>query len=115
MQPSPTELRRRIDALVNGMKGVTCLKMDIINLLEDPFPSDAVVYVDPPYQSTTGYGFGFDISTFIDHFRRANQAPLFVSEGAPLNYNSSMLTFGGAKGGISGNRKGKHQEWLSRF
>jgi len=42
VQPSPTELRRRIEALANGMRGVTCLKMDIMNLLEDPFPSDAV-------------------------------------------------------------------------
>jgi hypothetical protein len=115
MQPSPVELRRRIDALVNGMEGVTCLRMDIMNLLEDPFPSDAVVYVDPPYQSTTGYGFSFDVSTFIEHFRHTNQAPLFVSEGTALNDKALMLTSGGAKGGISGIRKGKHQEWLSRF
>lgn len=115
MQPSPTELRRRIDALVNGMKGVACLKMDIMTLLEDSFPSDSVVYVDPPYQSTTGYGFDFDITSFIDRFRQVNQAPLFVSEGTPLNDNALMLTFGGAKGGISGIRKGKHQEWLCRF
>lgn len=115
MQPSPTELRRRVNALVNGMKGVTCLKMDIMNLLQEPFPSDAVVYVDPPYKSTTGYAFSFDISAFIDKFRHTNQAPLFVSEGTPLNDESKMLTFGGAKGGISGIRKGKHQEWLSRF
>jgi hypothetical protein len=40
---------------------------------------------------------------------------LFVSEGVPLSDNALMLTFGGAKGGISGIRKGKHQEWLSRF
>lgn len=115
MQPSHTELRRRIDALVNGMKGLTCLKMDIMALLEDPFPSDAVVYVDPPYKSTTGYGFGFDITFFISCFREINQVPLFVSEGTPLSENAVMLTFGGAKGGISGNRKGKHQEWLNHF
>ncbi|MDU8265493.1 hypothetical protein [Pseudomonas syringae] len=115
MQPSPTELRRRVEALVKGMKGVTCLNMDIMKILSDPLPSDAVVYVDPPYQSTTGYAFGFDIQSFINRFREVNQVPLFVSEGAPLGENALMLTFGGAKGGISGNRKGKHQEWLSRF
>lgn len=115
MQPSPIELRRRIDALVNGMKGVTCLKMDIMTLLENPFPSDAVVYVDPPYKSTTGYGFGLDITAVISRFREVNRVPLFVSEGVPLNDNALMLTFGGAKGGISGTRKGKHQEWLSCF
>lgn len=115
MQPSPTELRRRIAALVNGMRGVTCLKTDIMTAISDPFPSDAVVYVDPPYQSTTGYAFGFDVTSFINSFRQVNQAPLFISEGIQLSDNALMLTFGGAKGGISGNRKRKHQEWLSRF
>lgn len=115
MQPSPTELRRRIAALVNGMRGVTCLKTDIMTAINDPFPSDAVVYVDPPYQSTTGYAFGFDVPSFINKFRQINRAPLFISEGIQLSDNALMLTFGGAKGGISGNRKGKHEEWLSRF
>jgi hypothetical protein len=115
MQPSPTELRRRISALVNGMRGVTCLNTDITTVLSDRISSDAVVYVDPPYQRTTGYAFGFDVTSFISRFRELNQAPLFVSEGIPLNEGAMMLTFGGAKGGISGVRKGKHQEWLSRF
>ena len=115
MQPSPTELRRRIDALVKGMKGVTCLNVDIMTLLAEPLPTDSVVYVDPPYQSTTGYAFNFDITSFISSFREANQVPLFVSEGVSLSEDALMLTFGGAKGGISGMRKGKHQEWLSRF
>lgn len=115
MQPSPTELRRRVDALVTGMKGVTCLNADIMTMLDAPLPVDAVVYVDPPYQDTTGYAFGFDMMTFATRFREANKAPLFVSEGAPLAENAFRLTFGGAKGGISGAKKGKHQEWLSRF
>ena len=115
MQPSPTELRRRIDALVTGMKGVTCLNMDIMMLLSDPFPSNAVVYIDPPYQSTTRYAFSFDVTSFINRFREVNQVPLFVSEGNPLSDNAVMLKFGGANGGISGIRKVKHQEWLSRF
>lgn len=115
MQPSATELRRRIDVLVKGMRGVTCLNKDIMTTLRIPFPSDAVVYVDPPYQSTTGYGFDLNISSFITHFREINQVPLFVSEGIPLSGDSLMLTFGGAKGGISGTRKTKHQEWISRF
>lgn len=115
MQPSPIELRRRVDALVKGMRGVTCLNTDIMTVLSDPFPSNAVVYVDPPYQSTTRYAFGFDLKSFINLFREVNQAPLFVSEGVKLSDNALMLTFGGAKGGISGVRKGKHQEWLNRF
>ncbi|MDA1347803.1 MAG: hypothetical protein O3A47_02915 [Chloroflexi bacterium] len=115
MQPSPTELRRRIDALVNGMRGVTCLNMDIMTAPSAPISNNAVVYVDPPYQSTTRYAFRFDVTSFINRFREVNQVPLFVSEGIPLNDNALMLKFGGANGGISGIRKVKHQEWLSRF
>ena len=115
MQPGPTELRRRIDALVNGMKGVNAINRDIKTILNNSISSDAVVYVDPPYKSTTRYGFSFDLAYFINQFREINQTPLFISEGIPLNDNSLMLTFGGAKGGISGARKGKHQEWLSRL
>lgn len=115
MQPSPGELRRRIGALAKGMKGVTCLNVDIMTILDHNLPSDAVVYVDPPYESTTGYAFSFDVRSFIDRFRESNSAPLFVSEGVPLNDDSLLLTLGGAKGGISGVRKGKHEEWLCRF
>lgn len=115
MQPSPEELRRRIDELVRGMKGVTCLNVDIMTILSARLPCDAVVYVDPPYQDTTGYAFGFDINSFIARFREINRVPLFISEGMPLSDNALMLTFGGAKGGISGIRKEKHQEWLSRI
>jgi len=97
------------------MLGVTCLNIDIMSLLDGRLPTDAVVYVDPPYQSTTGYAFGFDLTTFIERFLRLNSAPLFVSEGVPLNEDSLLLTFGGAKGGINGVRKSKHQEWLCRF
>ncbi len=115
MQPSPIELRHRIVALVTGMKRVTCLNTDIMTVLSDPFPANAVVYVDPPYQGTTKYAFRFDVKSFINRFREVNHIPLFVSEGIPLNDNALMLKFGGANGGISGSRKVKHQEWLSRF
>lgn len=115
MQPGPEELRRRINDLANGMRGVTCHITDIMAFVATPLPSNSVVYVDPPYQSTTDYAFSFDLPSFINRFDEINHAPLFISEGVPLNESSLMLTFGGAKGGISGTRKGKHQEWLSRI
>lgn len=115
MQPSPVELRRRIQVLASGMKGITCSNADIMSFINDRLPRNAVYYVDPPYENTTGYAFGFDIRTFITRFREEIQAPLFVSEGVPLNKKSLLLTYGGAKGGISGIRKKKHNEWLSRF
>ena len=115
MQPCQEELQRRIATLVKNMKGVNCKKADIMSTLSEPFPSEAIVYIDPPYQNTTGYAFDFDVNIFIEKFLKINSASLFVSEGVPLNNTAKMLSFGGAKGGISGVRKGKHQEWLSQF
>lgn len=115
MQPSPTELHRRIGIVAKHMKGAHCLHKDIGAILRNPIPDDAVVYMDPPYRNTTAYAFGFDVTSFIRCFREKSAAPLFISEGDALNENARRLHFGGAKGGISGTKKGKHQEWLNRF
>ncbi len=115
MQPSSIELRRRVHALVGGMKGVTCFHADIDTILSHPLPASSVVYVDPPYRNTTGYAYSFDVSSFIRRFQELNDAPLFISEGVPLNSEALKLSVGGAKGGISGTRIGRHEEWLSLY
>lgn len=115
MQPGPTELRRRIDTLTKEMIGVKAIKDDIETIFDFNIPSDAVVYVDPPYKNTTKYGFDFNLDSFVKKFRNSYQVPLYISEGTALNDNAIMLTFGGAKGGISGFKKRKHEEWLNRF
>lgn len=115
MQPSPHELERRVHALAANMRGVTCFRADVMTMTKCPIPSNSVVYVDPPYRGTTGYAFGFDVLQFANAFRMNSTAPLFISEGQPLHPDSIRLSFGGAKGGISGNKTSKHQEWLSRF
>lgn len=115
MQPSPIELRRRVHALSAEMKGVWVTHGDINTLFDRPIALDAVVYVDPPYQNTTGYGFNMDIASFAATFREVSHAPLFVSEGVALSDDALPLHFGGANGGVSGARKQKHQEWLSRL
>lgn len=115
MQPNPIEFRRRIENLLAGMEGITCLPVDIFEILKQKIPSNSVVYVDPPYSGTTSYGFGFSIQEFVSEFRQVSDATLFVSEGSPLAADSLQLSFGGANGGISGIRKTKHQEWLTKF
>jgi hypothetical protein len=115
MQPSPDELRRRIDALVRGMRGVACLNVDIMTFPNARLPRNAVLYVDPPYQDTTGYAFDFDVRLLANRVREKSQAPLFISEGVPLSERAVKLNLSGAKGGISGVRQGRHQEWLSRI
>ncbi len=115
MQPSPTELRRRIELLTRGMKGVVCLKKDIRDIDSKIFHENSIVYIDPPYEGTTGYAYSFEVSSFINALKSKSDAPIFVSEGVPLNQDAVLLKVSGAKGGISGTRKGRHEEWLSHF
>ena len=115
MQPSPETLYKRVQNLAYSCKGIVCLKENILDFANSKIQKQSVIYVDPPYQGTTSYGFDFDLNNFIERFREANDAPLFVSEGIPLSDQSEELVFGGAKGGISGNKPRRHKEWLTRF
>jgi site-specific DNA-adenine methylase len=115
MQPNPLELSRRVSLIAEKMRGLKCLRADVFDVLSSPIPDDAIVYIDPPYQNTTGYGFSLDLSKFVAEFLSVSRATLFVSEGVPLADDAVQISFGGAKGGISGNRAKKHEEWLSRF
>lgn len=53
-------------------------------------PQGAVVYADPPYRGTTGYGMGrFDTDAFWEHMRKLSQLghKVFISEQeAPLDF-----------------------------
>ncbi len=115
MQPGPKVLLGRIRRLAEECKGLCALRADIHTILDLELEEDAVVYVDPPYQGSTGYAYGFDLNQFIKIFRKTFNNALFVSEGMPLTPQSEQLEFKGAKGGISGIKRGKHEEWLTMF
>lgn len=46
--------------------------------------SNAIIYCDPPYRNTTGYGVDFDFKAF-DAWVLEQTAPLFVSEYSDIN------------------------------
>ena len=115
MQPSPETLYRRVELLAENCVGISCLTADVSVILDCSIPDGAIVYIDPPYRGTTGYAYGFNLDEFVIGFRERNDAPLYASEGLSLSDDSTRLLFGGPKGGISGNRSGKHEEWLNRF
>ena len=115
MQPSPKELRNRICIIAERMKGITCINDNIMSIVNTPVLKNSIVYIDPPYKNTTNYAFEFNLFCFLDIFKKINDVPVFVSEAVPLNEDAKLLFFGGSNGGISGNRKNKHQEWISKF
>lgn len=44
-----------------------------------PIPPDSVIYCDPPYKDTAGYGIDFDHDAFYK-WALAQTAPIFISE-----------------------------------
>ncbi len=115
MQPSPSELKKRITAIVRDMHGVNGIRGDIMSFFSFDISPNSIVYVDPPYMNTTGYSFMFDINEFIQRYKTSFQNPLYVSENVTLGYDAIKLQLKGANGGITGSRRNKHEEWLSRF
>lgn len=120
MQPMPDTIKQRMNIIVNKCNGLTCLHIDIYEILKDlnyENTENCIFYLDPPYKNTTGYGFKFDWEDFISELFDRTLSPIYVSECKQYadDKNSFLLNFRGKKGGISGIRKGKNQEWLNEF
>ena len=116
MQPSPATLYKRIKSIAEMCEGIACHQInvfDALNLIQGSKAS--IVYIDPPYAGMTNYGFDLDIDLFVRLYMSQITAPLFVSENRPLSDNAFKIDFRGAKGGISGNKPSKHDEWISIF
>jgi len=107
MHPMPKTLIQRMKIICVKMRGITAKYMDIV----DYRPESGTVYIDPPYSNTTLYGHNFNVLDYVKNIK----LPTFVSEGVPLSNQSYLISTGTTRGGISGNRKNIHQEWLSFF
>jgi site-specific DNA-adenine methylase len=115
MQPGAKGLYERVARLVDAATGVRALRADVSAILLEDYDAQSVIYVDPPYLNTTAYGFDFDITAFVDAVQAKSPATLFVSEAAPVSSEAVRMNPEGARGGISGNRRIAHEEWLSSF
>ena len=118
MMPMPNTIKQRMEVIVDKCEGLTCLHMDIYEFLEYirfRNTENCIFYLDPPYNSTTRYGFGFDWNDFISMLFDETLSPIYVSEYEKCSEDAFLLNFKGAKGGISGNRKNKGEEWLNEY
>ena len=107
-QPTETSNRK---SPVNPMQPMpNTINERMKNIIEN-----CIIYLDPPYKNTTGYGFKFDWEEFISELFNDTLAPIYVSECAKYSDDAFLLNFKGEKGGISGDRKNKHEEWLNEF
>lgn len=113
IQPQPKELLRRVTNIVTSCRGITCTNDDI-STVQIPKNQTSIIYIDPPYPGTTSYGYDFDVMEQIARLLE-NSNTIYVSLHGPLGPDSIRLNLTGPKGGISGNKRQKHEEWLTRF
>lgn len=109
MMPMPETLYLRTCEIASVMAGVTgiCGKVEEIQP-----PDDSLVYIDPDYEGTTGYGHGLDVVAYSKLLRARH----YISEGRALSTDPVLISSGRSKGGISGDRQvSANQEWLSKF
>ena len=116
MMPMPNTLFDRVKNIVDYMAGsINAINLDI-SKIEWHFDKNSIVYIDPPYKNTTGYGFNFDYEEFIINNRA--YVDIYVSEGYKMDNveDAILLSKGRAKGSISGDIKKKPtEEWLNIF
>lgn len=110
MMPMPDTLYQRVEDLCFGMDGVNGYWDDCNNIHIEP---NSIIYIDPPYDKTTRYGFKFDYMSFIKKYNKDNI--ILLSEGKQLSNKAINLTDRRHKGGISGERKKINEEWLNIF
>ena len=74
-----TEAINNVMKQVKKMKGVVFKNESYYDL---ELPPNSIVYCDPPYEGTTGYGFPFDHIAFWDYVRKISKQghTVFVSE-----------------------------------
>jgi site-specific DNA-adenine methylase len=105
MMPMPSTILSRLRVVCEAMlgcKGFYCDATDVT------IPVDATVYVDPPYDNTTGYGHRLNLKALMARH------PCYVSEGRSVGERSVCLSAGRSKGGITGTREvAANAEWLT--
>lgn len=110
MMPMPSTLYDRVALICERMKGVNGYHIPI----EQYKPQGGIVYIDPPYDNTTAYGYNFDLIKWVEEC----ELPCFVSEGKsiPQADEHYQISVPRKKGGISGERKSApNEEWISVF
>lgn len=120
MMPMPNILYSRVCDIVEELGGIiNAINGDIFNVLhifDEIESTNAIIYIDPPYQNTTAYGDNFNIYELIQKIQV--NVPIYVSEGYKMEQskNSYLISSGRKKGNISGNiNKKPSEEWLNLF
>jgi len=118
MMPMPNSLFERVSKIIDVMSGKILAFNDYVEnryyLFEELKDTNAIVYIDPPYNNTSGYSSTIDVDSVISSIW--NDIPIYVSEGSEIyqSKKSWCLSKGRKKGNMNGSiSKAPTEEWLS--
>lgn len=118
MMPMPTTLKKQVLDAVDNMQAVKAMQMDVVDIDWDYYDSgirtrdNVVIFIDPPYDNTTGYGFDLDYVAWYRNLQLPPNYQLWITDYKEHGKESYSLNKT-SKGGISGGNK-KREEILSR-
>jgi len=109
MMPMPNTLLERVRNISFQMAGINGIHSNIE--LFDKFNDNSIIYIDPPYLNTSGYGYTFDLNNYINKLNKR----IYISEGYKFTEGAYLMSGKRDKGGINGNRKSSNEEWLNVY
>lgn len=118
MMPMPDSLLLNVKTVTEYMQGVNAIKGFVEDFnweaYEDSFRKRerVVVFIDPPYDSTTGYGFSLDYKAWLQQLKLPDCYEVWITDYTPHSDEHYILS-STKKGGISGGSKSR-TEILSR-
>lgn len=118
MMPMPMTLKKQVLDVVDNMQAIKAMQMDVLDIDWYYYDSyirtkdNVVIFIDPPYSNTTGYGFDLDYVSWYKNLKLPSNYQLWVTDYKEHGKESFSLNKT-SKGGISGGSK-KREEILSR-
>lgn len=128
MLPMPETIYSRVGEICDRLSGrITAYHMDVALYPPASSPanssadqvgsvSGAIIYIDPPYENTTGYEHSFDVMTEARRLTDLGNV-VWVSESKPLTSTAFQLVKRKGKGSLNGGSGDNTSvdEWLSLF
>lgn len=118
MMPMPNTLLRQTLKCVDEMSSIKAVQCRVEDFNWEGYEklrskNNVVVFIDPPYENTTGYGFNLDYKTWINTLNLPENYSVYITDyqkHSDVCWELSKTS----KGGISGGNK-KRVEILSKI
>lgn len=117
MMPMPRSLLDNVRSCVSDMASVKAVHGRVEDFDWDYYDinvrskENVVIYIDPPYENTTGYGFKLDYLSYIRSLNLPDNYFIYISDCVPRS-DTHYLLGETKKGGISGGNTTR-KEYLS--